>query len=109
VMCLDVLRVLARQAEVTEMLSQEFEAVKGSNRHFDTRWRQLRLRLSHVPEEQAREVTRTLLHLATGAQLLKYAEPPLADAWCQQWLDQRGSRPLEAAITDRLLDRACGR
>lgn len=58
------------------------------------RWRQLRLRMSKVPEEQAREVTRTLLQLATGAQLLKYGEPPLADAWCQQWLDRRGSRPL---------------
>lgn len=109
VMCLDVLRVLTRQAEVSEMLSQEFEAVKGSNRHFDARWRQLRLRMSKVPEEQAREVTRTLLQLATGAQLLKYGEPPLADAWCQQWLDRRGSRPLETAITDRLLARACGR
>ena len=109
VMCLDVLRVLSRHAEVTEMLSQEFEAVKGSNRHFDTRWRQLRLRLKNVPEEQARDVTHTLLQLATGAQLLKYSEPPLADAWCQQWLDQRGSHPSEAAVTDRLLARACGR
>ncbi|WP_420798355.1 hypothetical protein [Pantoea vagans] len=108
-MCLDVLRVLSRHAEVTEMLSKEFEAVKGSNRHFDTRWRQLRLRLKNVPEEQARDVTHTLLQLATGAQLLKYSEPPLADAWCQQWLDQRGSHPSEAAVTDRLLARACGR
>ena len=90
------------------MLSQEFEAVKGSNRHFDARWRQLRLRLHKIPEAQARELTRSLLLLATGAQLLKYAEPPLADGWCRQWLDQRGSRPLDAALADRLLARACG-
>lgn len=109
VMCLDVLRVLARHGGVMTMLNQEFEAVKGSNRHFDARWRQLRLKLRQVPEEQAREVTRALLQLATGAQLLKYAEPPLADAWCQQWLDPRGLRPLDPVVTERLLARACGR
>lgn len=91
------------------MLNQEFEAVKGSNRHFDARWRQLRLKLRQVPEEQAREVTCALLQLATGAQLLKHAEPPLADAWCQQWLDPRGLRPLDPVVTERLLARACGR
>ncbi len=108
VMCLDVLRVLAKQPGMMEMLNQEFDAVKGSNRHFDTRWRQLKLRLGKAQEAQARELTSNLLQLATAAQLLKYAEPPIADAWCLQWIDQRGSRPLEHALTDRLLLRASG-
>ena len=108
VMCLDVLRVLTRQSGIIDMLNQEFDAVKGSNRHFDARWRQLKLRLHKAQEVQAHEFTHQLLQLATAAQLLKYAEPPIADAWCRQWLDLRGSRPLENALTDRLLLRASG-
>ncbi|RPD96252.1 isovaleryl-CoA dehydrogenase [Candidatus Pantoea deserta] len=108
VMCLDVLRVLSKQAGLAEMLNQEFEAVKGSNRLFDAAWRQLKLRLNRVQESQARDIAQRLFLLATGAQLLKYAEPPLADAWCRQWLDSRGVRPLEKQIAERLLMRASG-
>lgn len=108
VMCLDVLRVLGKQAGVTEMLNQEFEAVKGSNRYFDAGWRQLKLRLNRLQEVQAREMAQRLFLLATGAQLLKYAEPPLADAWCRQWLDSRGACLLEDQVAERLLMRASG-
>ncbi|MEZ3501684.1 isovaleryl-CoA dehydrogenase [Pantoea sp. KPR_PJ] len=108
VMCLDVLRVSGKQAGIAEMLHQEFEAVKGSNRYFDAAWRQLTLRIKRLQESQAREISLRLVLLATGAQLLKYAEPPLADAWCQQWLDSRGVRPLDGAVADRLLMRASG-
>lgn len=107
VMCLDVLRVLNRQSDALAMLSDELEAVKGCNRHFDRRWRQLRLRLGNVPEGQARAVTTELLQLATAAILLKVAEPPLADGWCQQFLDTRGQRPLSHDLSSRLLLRAC--
>nr|MBA2816472.1 putative acyl-CoA dehydrogenase AidB [Candidatus Pantoea persica] len=94
VMCLDVLCVLKKQPEALEMLDLECEVVKGINRRFDAGWRQLRLQLHRAQESQAREIAQQLTRLATGAQLLKYAEPPLADAWCQQWLDGRGIRPL---------------
>ena len=108
VMCLDVLRVLTKHTGVQEMLNHEFDAVKGCNRHFDARWRQLRLRLNTADEAQARGVTQSLLMLATAAQLLKYAEPPLADAWCRQWLDSRGPGTLEPVVIERLLLRAGG-
>ncbi|MFH8135271.1 isovaleryl-CoA dehydrogenase [Pantoea osteomyelitidis] len=108
VMCLDVLRVLAKHPGMQEMLNHEFDAVKGCNRHFDARWHQLRLRLSAADEAQARDVTQSLLMLATAAQLLKYAEPPLADAWCRQWLDNRGPGTLEPVVIERLLLRAGG-
>ena len=109
VMCLDVLRVVTKQAGMLDRLRQEFDAVKGCNRHFDRSWRQLALRLHNIDEAQARELTDMLLHLATAAQLLKHAEPLLADAWCSQWLDRRGTRLLEGPLTDRLLARASGR
>lgn len=108
VMCLDVLRVLRKQPGAAEMLHQEFEAVRGVNRLFDAAWRQLKLRLNRLQESQGREIAQRLFLLATGAQLLKYAEPPLADAWCRQWLDARGVRPLESQVAERLLLRASG-
>jgi putative acyl-CoA dehydrogenase len=103
VMCLDVLRVISRHAEVMAMLHDEFDAVKGANRHFDRRWRQLRLQLANVREEQARDVTRELFLLASAAVLLKVAEPPLADGWCYQHLDMRGKRALSGDLATRLL------
>ena len=106
VMCLDVMRVLGRHADVITLLNDEFEAVKGSNRHFDRRWRQLRLQLTHVREGMAREVTQELLQLASAAILLKVAEPPLADGWCDQHLDMRGRRSLSEDLCTRLLLRA---
>ncbi len=109
VMCLDVMRVMGRHADVLTMLDDEFDAVKGINRHFDRRWRQLRLQLPHVREGVAREVTQTLLQLASAAILLKVAEPPLADSWCGQHLDMRGRRGLSDDLCSRLLLRASAR
>ncbi|KOC90692.1 isovaleryl-CoA dehydrogenase [Winslowiella iniecta] len=108
VMCLDVLRVLAKQPGVMEMLNREFDAVKGVNRHFDSGWRQLKLRLRKPQEAQAREITSLLLRLAEGAQLLKSLDPPLADAWCRQMLDRRGTSTLSEDNCARLLLRATG-
>lgn len=109
VMCLDVMRVLGRHADVLTMLDDEFDAVKGINRHFDRRWRQLRLQLPHAREGVAREVTQALLQLASAAILLKVAEPPLADSWCGQHLDMRGRRGLSDDLCSRLLLRAGAR
>lgn len=108
VMCLDVLRVLRSKEGVIAMLDREFDAVKGCNRHFDRRWRQLRLQLSQVRETEARAVAQALLQLACAAILLKVAEPPLADAWCQQRLDARAPCALSDALCTRLLLRAGG-
>lgn len=109
VMCLDVMRVMGRHTDVLTMLDDEFDAVKGINRHFDRRWRQLRLQLPHAREGVAREVTQTLLQLASAAILLKVAEPPLADSWCGQHLDMRGRRGLSDDLCSRLLLRASAR
>lgn len=108
VMCLDVLRVLRKQPAWIDILAAQFDAVKGVNRHFDGRWRQLRLRLRKPQETQARELTSQLLLLATAQQLLTTLEPPLADAWCQQHLDTRGAKPIAEAVCERLLLRATG-
>ncbi|MFS2224327.1 isovaleryl-CoA dehydrogenase [Pantoea sp. B65] len=108
VMCLDVLRVLAKQPGVMEMLCQQFDTVRGVNRHVDRHWRQLKLRLGKVHEAQARDITTRLFHLATAVQVLRFLEPPLADAWCRQMFDARGVTPLSEDVTTRLLLRATG-
>lgn len=108
IMCLDVLRALQRQPGMEAMLQQEFDAVKGSNRLFDACWRKLRSLHGHLQEAQGREVAQTLLLLGIGAQLLQCAEPPLADAWCQQWLGTRQNAGLDELLSQRLLLRAIG-
>ncbi|ELY3999747.1 isovaleryl-CoA dehydrogenase [Cronobacter dublinensis] len=108
IMCLDVLRVLARQPGVMEMLSDEFEAVKGQDRHFDRAWRQLAGRLRHPDEAAGRAITGQLFLLATGAQVLRSLTPPLAQAWCRMMLDNRGDSPLPEPVLAQALLRATG-
>ncbi|MDU2733071.1 MAG: isovaleryl-CoA dehydrogenase [Mixta calida] len=108
VMCLDVLRVFRKQPALPEMLAAQFEAVKGVNRHFDRRWRQLQLRLRKPQEAQARDITAQLLLLATAQLLLTEREPPLADAWCRHYLDARGPSSINETVSERLLLRATG-
>ena len=91
-----------------EMLSAEFDEVKGQNRHFDRAWRQLVQRLRKPNEADGRAITRQLYRLATGAQLLRYASVPTAESWCQMMLDPRGDAQIaEKCLSDVLL-RATG-
>ncbi|KIS41351.1 isovaleryl-CoA dehydrogenase [Kosakonia radicincitans] len=108
VMCLDVLRVLSKQSGVMALLAEEFGAVKGLDRHFDRAWRQLQTQLHKPNETQGRAITQQLFLLGCGAQMLRHASPPMAQAWCQVMLDIRGSSPLSAPIQDDLLLRATG-
>ncbi|MHC0466384.1 isovaleryl-CoA dehydrogenase [Kosakonia cowanii] len=108
VMCLDVLRVLAKQPGVLALLSEEFAAVKGRDRHFERAWRQLQPRLRKPDEAQGREITQQLWLLGVGAQMLRHASPPIAQAWCQMMLDTRGASRLDEQVKSDLLLRATG-
>lgn len=107
-MCMDVLRVVARQPGVMEMLCAEFDAVKGQNRHYDSLWRQTKLWLRKPQEAQARSLCEALFALACGAQVMTHLEPGLADAWCRQMLDARGHARVPESVAARLLLRAAG-
>ena len=108
IMCLDVLRVLSKQPGALELLSAECTEVKGQDRHFDRAWRQLQQRLRKPSEAQGREITQQLWRLGVGAQMLRYASPPMAQAWCRMMLDTRGGSLLSEQIKDDLLLRATG-
>ena len=108
VMCLDVLRVLAKQPGVLALLSEEFAAVKGRDRHFERAWRQLQPRLRKPDEVQGREITQQLWLLGAGAQMLRHVSPPIAQAWCQMMLDTRGASRIDEQVKSDLLLRATG-
>ena len=77
IMCLDVLRVLAKQPETMALLLDEYAEVKGQDRHFDRHWRQLQQRLHKPSEAQGREISGQLYLFGVGAQMLRYASPPV--------------------------------
>ncbi|ALB64177.1 Alkylation response protein AidB, acyl-CoA dehydrogenase family [Cronobacter condimenti 1330] len=108
IMCLDVLRVLTRQLGVMEMLCDEFDSVRGQDRHFDRAWRQLAGQLRRPDEAAARALTGQLFLLAAGAQALRSLTPPLAQAWCRMMLDTRGDSPLPEPVLAQVLLRATG-
>lgn len=108
IMCLDVLRVLTKQHGVYDVLSEAFAEVKGQDRHYDRAVRQLQQRLRKPDEAMGREITQQLFLLGCGAEMLRHASPPLAQAWCQMMLDTRGEMPLFAQVQNDLLLRATG-
>ena len=108
IMCLDVLRVLVKQPDAVALLVAECNEVKGQDRHFDRHWRQLQQRLRKPSESQGREITHQLFLLGVGAQMLRYASPPMAQAWCRMMLDPRGGALLSEAVMNDLLCRATG-
>ncbi|EKD8434815.1 isovaleryl-CoA dehydrogenase [Salmonella enterica subsp. enterica serovar Derby] len=108
IMCLDVLRVLTKQHGVYDVLSEAFAEVKGQDRHYDRAVRQLQQRLRKPDEAMGREITQQLFLLGCGAEMLRHASPPLAQAWCQMMLDTCGEMPLPAQVQNDLLLRATG-
>ncbi|EDH6600176.1 isovaleryl-CoA dehydrogenase [Salmonella enterica subsp. enterica serovar Poona] len=108
IMCLDVLRVLTKQHGVDDVLSEAFAEVKGQDRHYDRAVRQLQQRLRKPDEAMGREITQQLFLLGCGAEMLRHASPPLAQAWCQMMLDTHGEMPLPAQVQNDLLLRATG-
>ncbi|WP_145539399.1 isovaleryl-CoA dehydrogenase [Yersinia kristensenii] len=108
IMCLDVLRTFRKLPFVIDVLQQEFYPVRGQNRLFDRSWRQLQQRLKNPKEEQGRAITQQLFDLCCASQLLRFASPPLADAWCRMTLDHRDQYILPEAVCARLLSRATG-
>ncbi len=108
IMCLDVLRAFSKQPGILEMLHEEFGVVKGQDRHFDRAWRQLQQQLRKPIEAQGREIAQQLYLLATGAQMLQFASPPIAQAWCRMMLDVRGASVMDEQVKNDLLLRAIG-
>lgn len=61
-----------------------------------------------LPGEEFTVAAVSRIDLGGGAQMLKYASPPMAQAWCQVMLDTRGGVRLSEQIQNDLLLRATG-
>lgn len=93
---------------MVDMLSEAFAEVKGQDRHYDRMVRKLQPHLHKPSEALGREITQQLFLLGCGTQMLRYASPPVAQAWCQMMLDTRGGMKLSEQVQNDLLLRATG-
>ncbi len=82
VICLDILRTLAREPLAAEMLASELDAAKGPDRRYDAalddfrdRWRGL------PPEAEARAFAERLALLLSASVLIRHAPHPVADGF----------------------------
>ncbi len=92
VICLDILRTLARAPEAGEALTAELTSGLGADRRYDQALKAFQSRWPKGPDEaEARAFVETLGHLLAAACLLKSAPGPVADAFIATRLEgQRG-------------------
>ena len=84
VMCLDVLRALAKQPECLDSLAAEVAPALGRDKRLDAFAAQLKdeLRRPDDLEGQARRVAQAIAMLIQGALLVRFAPDFVADAFC---------------------------
>jgi putative acyl-CoA dehydrogenase len=89
VMCLDVLRALARNPEGLEAYLAEVEAASGADPRLDAFTRELREELSSFAdiEVRARRVVEKMALALQGSLLVRFGLPASADAFCASRLD----------------------
>ncbi len=82
VICLDVLRTLAREPLAGEMLRAELDAARGADRRYDTALREHFERWPGMPDEaDARWYTERLAVLLTASVLIKHMPGAVADGY----------------------------
>lgn len=112
VMCLDVLRAMARMPDPLEAMMAELRLASGACGHLDAMLRRLDAwAASGIAEEEARRFAQALVQALQASLLLRFAPAAVADAFCASRLGAGGSGgafgtlPRRAAIGD-ILERA---
>ena len=102
VMCLDVLRTLAREPEAAEALAAELDAARGADRAYDAAVAAFRSRWRAGPEEaEARLFVERAAILLTASILLRHAPDAVGQGYVRARLDPgRGSVPGAVAGLD---------
>jgi putative acyl-CoA dehydrogenase len=90
VICLDVLRALARDTRCIDALAAELEPARSRNAHLDAYIAQLQrdLREPLHSEDQARALTQRIALAVQGALLARFSPAYVADAFCASRLAQ---------------------
>src|SRR5262249_40846600 len=111
VIALDLLRATARQPESVAAFLAELELAAGADSRLDAAVKRLREQLGNPDglDARARRVAELMALCLQGALLVRFAPPPLADAFCASRLDGDWGHTLgtlpgavdAAAIVDR--------
>ncbi|MGR3494293.1 acyl-CoA dehydrogenase family protein [Citreimonas sp.] len=109
VICLDILRTLARVPEAGEALRAELAKARGENRHYDAALAGFAARWPGLPPEaEARWFCEQAATLLTASVLLRRAPVALSDAYSATRLGGEGGRisgAMAAREVDVMLDR----
>ena len=91
VMCLDVVRALARDARCGERLLAEIRVARGGNRHLDAHAAALAATLAApvIDAAEARTLAQSIALAVQGALLVRFAPAAVADAFCASRLAPR--------------------
>ncbi|MBR0643886.1 isovaleryl-CoA dehydrogenase [Plastoroseomonas hellenica] len=93
IMCLDVLRAIARAPAALEVVMTELRSAAGATPLFDACLRQLEARLAAgVTEEEARSVVQSLVQVLQASLLLRFAPAAVSDAFCASRLREGGTQ-----------------
>ena len=89
VICLDVLRAMARSTESVEVFFAELDRSAGGDRRLDAAVRRLRQELADTDgiEFRARRVVENMALALQGSLLVRHGDPAVADAFCGSRLD----------------------
>jgi putative acyl-CoA dehydrogenase len=94
VICLDVLRALAKEPTAVDAMFAELRAAHGADRRLDAHLDDTEALLARAEESQARRITEALALALQGALLVRYAPPAVADAFCASRLAGQWGRTL---------------
>jgi putative acyl-CoA dehydrogenase len=84
VICLDVLRAMARQPESVTAFFEEIDKAAGADRHLDAALAGLKAELSNTDgmEARARRIVERMALALQGSLLVRFGHPAVADAFC---------------------------
>jgi putative acyl-CoA dehydrogenase len=84
VICLDVLRALAREPQALDAFLAELDAAAGADRHLDAAVARVRAELGDLEgiEARARRVVEAMALALQGSLLVRFGHPAVADAFC---------------------------
>jgi putative acyl-CoA dehydrogenase len=90
VICLDVMRAMAREPESLEAFVNEIEAARGASAALDAAIARLKDRLAEPAlEQEARNIVEQMALTLQAAVLARHAPPAIADAFCAMRLAER--------------------
>jgi putative acyl-CoA dehydrogenase len=104
VICLDVMRAVAKEPATVEAILAEVRAARGADRRLDAHLDVTEALLVRTEEGQARRITESLALALQGALLVRHAPRAVADAFCASrlagdWGRTLGTLPLSLDTT----------